>query len=142
MPMGLYKCNITPRVSMKKPNPGQGPQAQCQCPARSKPQQVDHLCFTRVDVLPRKPLFWLAWFVTVCLFVVYCVLARNVSRMQEIHASAHHKTAAFHIHMKKRKEKHIRSFFSFLSESFSRCCRSGVARNRIELWFAGTKVSL
>ena len=60
---------------------------------------------------PRKPLFWHAWFVIVCLCVVYCVLARNVLHMQERHESAHHKTAAFHIHVKKHKEKRIRSFF-------------------------------
>ena len=60
---------------------------------------------------PHKPLFWHALFVTVCLFLVYCVLVYSVSRVQERHESAQHKTAAFHIHRKKRKEKHIRSFF-------------------------------
>ena len=60
---------------------------------------------------PRKPLFWHALFVTVCLFLVYCVLVYSVSRVQERNESAQHKTAAFHIHMKKHKEMHIRSFF-------------------------------
>ena len=47
---------------------------------------------------PRKPLFWHALFVIVCLSVVYCVLMRNASHRQQKHDSAHHKTAGFHVH--------------------------------------------
>ena len=83
---------------------------------------------------PHKPLFWHALFVTVCLFLVYCVLVYSVSRVQERHESAQHKTAAFHSHEKAQGKAHS-LLFSFRSEAFGRCCRSGVARNRIELWF-------
>ena len=47
---------------------------------------------------PRKPLFWHALFVTVCLSVVYCVLMRSVSHRQQKHDRAYRKTAGFHVH--------------------------------------------
>ena len=40
-----------------------------------------------------------------------------------------------HSHEKAQGKAHP-LLFSFLSESFSCCCRSGVARHRIELWFS------
>ena len=47
---------------------------------------------------PRKPLFWHALCVIVCLSVVYCVLLRNVLRTQPQPESAHRRTAASQIH--------------------------------------------
>ena len=136
MPMGLYKCNITPRVSMKKPNPGQAPQAQCQCQAGSKPQQVDHVCFTRVDVLPPQTSV-LARVVGHCLFVcgVLRFGAKCVAHARNTRKRTSQDSCIPHSHEKAQGKVHS-LLFSFLSESFRRRCRNGVARQRIELWLS------
>ena len=77
---------------------------------------------------PCKPLFWHAWFVIVCLFVVYCVLARNTRKRTSQDSCIPHSH-------EKAQGKAQSLLFSFLSGGSAGCCRSGVARNRIELWF-------